>query len=81
LWLGANSNQKEKNKGAFLANKLNEEQGGFSPVLSLEDGKEKKADLEEFWRALGSRGTIAPFVKNSDTEYEKIQLMSLKLFR
>lgn len=79
--MGAQSNLREKKKGNFLAIKLNEEQGGFSPVLSMDDGKEKKGDLEEFWRALGSRGTIAPAIKNSDVEYEKSQVMTTKLFR
>jgi hypothetical protein len=97
VWFGTESNQRERNKGRFIASKLNEEQfANSAPIVLLgsfylqlrmtviEDGKEKekKVEAEEFWREVGGKGTIASSKDGgNDIDEERNTIMTTKLFR
>ena len=75
-WNGSKSGIFEKNKAGQLCRALDSERSGKPEVIVVEEGSED----EEFWKALGDRGTIADHsTVPKDDEWENIQ--EKKLFK
>jgi len=82
LWMGTDSNTKERTKGMWLVKKINEEQGNLTTIVILEDGKEKKNELEEFLQELNnSKGGIKKDSGTTDEQEERNAIKGMKLFR
>eukprot|EP00026_Physarum_polycephalum_P000343 Phypoly_transcript_00343.p1 GENE.Phypoly_transcript_00343~~Phypoly_transcript_00343.p1 ORF type:complete len:1625 (+),score=418.05 Phypoly_transcript_00343:184-5058(+) len=79
IWCGLKSNLREKRKGIHLANLMNEEMGGGSDVVLL-DNKASKSDQEQFWQALGGRGYISGPDEGDDDAAANLTLQT-KLFK
>ncbi len=57
LWMGSDCNYRKRNKALYFAKLYKEEQGGFTDISTIEDGKETKdMDHSGFWLSVGGKG-------------------------